>query len=83
MGAGRNCVVVSLMRNLTLYDVMLQFFNSFFNEVRTIGSMVFTFKSVAIFICIIWLSSVISGFISFFFDNKKISDPTNRAGWGR
>jgi small-conductance mechanosensitive channel len=73
---------VSLMRNLTLYDVMLQFFNSFFNEVRTIGSMVFTFKSVAIFICIIWLSSVISGFISFFFDNKKISDPTNRSRLG-
>ena len=63
---------ISLMRNLTLYDVLIQTLDSFFNEVRTIGNMVFTFKSVAVFISIIWLSSVISSFINFFFGNERL-----------
>ncbi|WP_018612639.1 mechanosensitive ion channel family protein [Segetibacter koreensis] len=74
--------LVSLMRNLTLYDVMLETLGSFFTETRTIGSMVFTFKSVAVFICIIWLSSVISGFINFFFGNEKVQNTTNRTRLG-
>ena len=74
--------IVSLLRNLTLYDEMLNTLSSFFNETRTIGSMVFTFKNVAVFICIIWLSSVISGIINFFFGNAKVSDSTNRTRIG-
>ena len=73
---------VSLMRNLTLYDLMLEALGSFFNETHTIGSMVFTFKSVAVFICIIWLSSVISGVINFFFGNQKVKSTTNRTRLG-
>ena len=73
---------LSLIRNLTLYDVTIQAFASFFDETRTIGSMVFTFKSVAVFIFIIWLSSVISGFINFFFGNEKIQTTGKRSRIG-
>jgi potassium efflux system protein len=73
---------ISLMRNFTLYDVMLKFFDSFFTKTRTIGSMVFTFESVAIFIFIIWLSSVISGAINFFFGNENVHNSTSRSRVG-
>ena len=73
---------VSLIRNLTLYDVMLRVLGSFFYTTRTIGSMVFTFESVAIFICILWLSSVISGIINFFFGHQKVTTATNRSRLG-
>jgi small-conductance mechanosensitive channel len=74
--------LVSLLRNLTLYDLMSRLLGSFFNETRTIGNMVFTFQSVAIFIFIIWLSSVISGFINFFFGNEKIKGTGKRSRIG-
>ncbi len=73
---------LSLIRNLTLYDVVMDALVSFFNETRTIGSMVFSFKSVAIFICIIWFSSILSGFISFFFGNGKLQDNNKRSRIG-
>ena len=73
---------LSLFRNLTLYDFALDTLSGFFNETRTIGSMVFSFKSVAVFICILWLSSVLSAFINFFFGNGKIHDPNNRSRIG-
>lgn len=73
---------VSLLRDLTLYDVLIQFLGSFFNETRTIGNMVFTFKSVAVFISIIWLSSVISTFINFFFGNERLKGLGKRSRLG-
>ena len=74
--------VISLTRNLTLYDTVTQAIVSFFNATRTIGNMVFTFQSVAVFICIIWLSSVISGFINFFFGNDKLKTTGKRSRIG-
>ena len=73
---------VALMRNLTLYDMMMQGLTTFFNATRTIGNMVFTFQSVAIFICIIWLSSVLSGFINFFFGNERLKGTGKRSRIG-
>ncbi len=61
--------MVSLLRNYTMYDVLLKESNTFFNEQRSLGNMIFTFKSVAVFFCILWLSSVISMAINFFFGN--------------
>lgn len=61
--------LISLLRNYTMYDALLKEAALFFNEQRSIGNMIFTFKSVAVFICIIWLSSVISTVINFFFGN--------------
>lgn len=73
---------VSLLRDFTLYDVLVQTLDSFFNEIRTIGNMVFTFKSVAVFISIIWLSSVISSFINFFFGNERLKGLGKRSRLG-
>lgn len=61
--------LVSLLRNYTMYDALVKESNTFFNEQRSIGNMIFTYKSVAVFVCIIWLSSVISMIINFFFGN--------------
>jgi potassium efflux system protein len=73
---------LSLIRNLTLYEAFMQILGSFFNETRTIGSMQFSFKSIAVFICIIWLSSVISTFINFFFGYGKLDNPNKRSRMG-
>ncbi|MCZ4245593.1 mechanosensitive ion channel family protein [Pedobacter punctiformis] len=62
---------ISFVRNLTLYDLLTSSASQFFYETRSIGSYKFTFASIAIFICIIWLSSIISSFISFFFGHEK------------
>lgn len=73
---------VSLTRNLTLYDTVMLDIGTFFNATRSIGNMVFTFESVAVFICIIWLSSVISGFINFFFGNSQFNNTEKRSKLG-
>lgn len=58
---------IAFARNITLYELLINSCANFFNEIRSIGSFKFTFLSIAIFIFILWLSSVISSFISFFF----------------
>jgi potassium efflux system protein len=71
---------VSLIRDLTLYDPFTTMLGFFFTAERNIGSMSFTFQSVAIFFAILWLSSVISGFINFFFGNPKVAGKQSRIG---
>jgi len=71
---------VSFVRNITLYDLLTSSTSNFFNETRSIGSYKFTFASIAIFICILWLSSVISSFISFFFGHEKAVSGGKRSG---
>ena len=69
------CIVwaVSLIRDMTLYDLFTAFLGEFITAQRNIGSMSFTFGSIAVFFAILWLSSVISGFINFFFGNQKVT----------
>ncbi|WEK20070.1 MAG: mechanosensitive ion channel [Candidatus Pedobacter colombiensis] len=76
------CVIwtLGLIRNLTLYDLMIRLGSDFFYAQRSIGSYQFTFASIAIFFCIIWISSLISGFISFFFGHEKASSGGKRSG---
>ncbi|GGI27439.1 mechanosensitive ion channel family protein [Pedobacter mendelii] len=76
------CMVffVSFIRNITLYDVLTTATSNFFYETRSLGSYKFTFASIAIFICIIWLSSIISSFISFFFGHEKAVTGGKRSG---
>jgi small-conductance mechanosensitive channel len=71
---------ISFVRSITLYDLLTTSTANFFYETRTIGSYKFTFASIAIFICIIWLSSVISSFISFFFGHEKAVAGGKRSG---
>ncbi|MEJ7913769.1 MAG: mechanosensitive ion channel domain-containing protein, partial [Chitinophagaceae bacterium] len=73
---------VALLRYLTLFDFASHLVRSFFTTPRMIGSMGFTFGSVAIFICIIWISSVISRVINFFFGNKNVVYSDKRGGLG-
>lgn len=73
---------LSLVRNLTLYNFLLQASATFFNQQRSIGTMIFTFKSVAIFVLIIWFSSVISTVINFFFGNETVNETGERKNIG-
>jgi potassium efflux system protein len=71
---------IGLIRNLTLYDLMLRLSADFLQESRSIGSYQFTFASIGIFFCIIWFSSLISSFISFFFGHEKATAGGKRSG---
>lgn len=72
--------MIGLIRNLTLYDLLINLSATFFYTQRSIGSYQFTFASIAIFFCIIWLSSLISSFISFFFGHEKATAGGKRSG---
>ncbi len=74
--------VVSLIRNLTLYDSFITFMTDFFYRQRNIGSVNFTFESVAIFFLIIWISTVISRFVNFFFGHDAAKKPGKRSSLG-
>jgi potassium efflux system protein len=71
---------VSLVRNLGFYDLFTNVTSSFFYEQRAIGSYKFTLASVAIFFVILWVSSLISGFINFFFGYDKTISGGKRSG---
>lgn len=58
---------VYLARDLALYDFFKMILTDFVSKGRTIGSLSFNFKNVGIFFIIIWVSTLLSGFINFFF----------------
>jgi potassium-dependent mechanosensitive channel len=61
---------VSIVRNLMMYDRASYILLHFVNRPRTIGSFTFSFASGILFILIIWISSVLSQFVNFFFDER-------------
>lgn len=71
---------ISFVRSITLYDFFTTLTSDFFYKVREIGNYKFTYASIAIFIFIIWLSSIISSFISFFFGHEKAAANGKRSG---
>ena len=73
---------LALLRNFTVYDVTMQFLSTLFSKRWIIGNMTFTLESVVVFICIIWLSSVISNIINFFFGSKNANLGTKRSSLG-
>lgn len=73
---------VSLVRNYTLYDNFIALTIDFFNKNRSIGSMTFTFASVGIFFLIIFLSTVISKFVNFFFREDATKAVIKRSSLG-
>ena len=56
--------VVALAQNFNVFEYLDEAARNFLNAERSIGSTVFTFGSIGIFILIVWLSIVISGLIS-------------------
>ncbi len=74
--------LVSLIRNLALYDLFTTLMGIFFSQERNIGSMTFTFQSVAVFFVIIWISTVISKFINFFFAHDAAKSTGKRSSLG-
>lgn len=68
---------IGFTKNLTMYDSVFRMLDWFFNKTRSIGNMQFSFMSIAIFIFVIWISSIISSFINFFF-GSKLNDNTNK-----
>ncbi len=63
--------LAALLRHITLYDAVLAWFLAFLTKQRAIGNMTFTFGSAVVFFGIIWISSVVSRFINFFFNYAK------------
>ncbi|MDP4130005.1 MAG: mechanosensitive ion channel, partial [Bacteroidota bacterium] len=61
----------SILRDLTFYDDVYHFIDYFFNKNRTIGSFGYSYSSLVVFLLVIWVSSILSQFVSFFFDQNR------------
>jgi potassium efflux system protein len=62
--------ILSILKNLTVYDRFSGIMMYFINKPRSIGSISFSYASGLLFIFIIWISSVLSQFVNFFFDES-------------
>jgi potassium-dependent mechanosensitive channel len=74
--------ILSILKNLTLYDRFSEILLYFIHKPRTIGSISFSFASGLLFILIIWISSVLSQFVNFFFDEKHNPGPQKKTKLG-
>lgn len=63
--------LVALAKNLTIDDYLYDEGNDFLNHPYKFSSTAFTFRSVLIFIVIIWISGLLARVISYFFDNPE------------
>jgi len=61
-----------LFQNLNIDDAARDYLGDLLSQSRTVGGASFTFEGFVIFIAIIWLSSVISKIISYFYDVAAI-----------
>jgi small-conductance mechanosensitive channel len=73
---------LSILRNLMLYQRVSSFLWFFINKPRTIGSISYTYASGILFIVIIWISSVLSQFVNFFFDESQNPGPQKKTRIG-
>ncbi len=60
--------LVVLAKNLTIDDYVYDEANDFLNHPYKISSTAFTFRSVLVFIIIVWISGILARVISYFFD---------------
>jgi potassium efflux system protein len=74
--------ILSILKNLTEYDRLSGFIMYFINKPRTIGSINFSYASGLLFILIIWISSVLSQFVNFFFDESHNPGPQKKTKLG-
>jgi potassium efflux system protein len=57
-----------LLQNLNIDDAALNYISGVLGEAHTVGGASFTFGGFVIFIAVIWLSSILSKIISYFYD---------------
>jgi potassium efflux system protein len=57
-----------LFQNLNIDDFVIDYVYDLLNQAHTVGGASFTFGGFVIFIAVIWLSSVLSNIISYFYD---------------
>jgi potassium efflux system protein len=74
--------VLALSKDLMLYDKISRIIYYFINKPRAIGSITFTYASGLLFILIIWISSVLSQFVNFFFDETQNPGPHKKTRLG-
>ncbi|HEY2649223.1 MAG TPA: mechanosensitive ion channel domain-containing protein [Puia sp.] len=74
--------ILSILKNLTVYDRFSDIMMFFINKPRTIGSINFSYASGLLFILIIWISSVLSQFVNFFFDESHNPGPQKKTKLG-
>jgi potassium-dependent mechanosensitive channel len=74
--------ILTILKNLTVYDRFSGMVIYFINKPRTIGSIGFSYASGLLFIFIIWISSVLSQFVNFFFDESRNPGPQKKTKLG-
>jgi potassium efflux system protein len=74
--------ILSLSKDLMLYDKLSRVILYIINKPRYIGSITFTYASGILFILIIWISSVLSQFVNFFFDQTHNPGPHKKTRLG-
>jgi potassium-dependent mechanosensitive channel len=74
--------VLSLSKDLMLYDKLSKVLLYIINKPRNIGSITFTYASGILFVLIIWISSVLSQFVNFFFDQTHNPGPHKKTRLG-
>jgi potassium-dependent mechanosensitive channel len=74
--------VLAILRNLMLYDRVSSILFFIINKPRTIGSISFSYASGILFVLIIWISAVLSQFVSFFFDERQNPGPHKKTRLG-
>jgi len=57
-----------LAQNLNIDDAARGYLGDFFSQSHTVGGASFTFEGFVIFIAVLWLSSIVSRIISYFYD---------------
>jgi potassium-dependent mechanosensitive channel len=74
--------ILSLSKDLMMYDKLSRVIFYFIDKPRSIGSITFTYASGILFILIIWISSVLSQFVNFFFDETHNPGPHKKTRLG-
>ncbi|WP_186754081.1 mechanosensitive ion channel family protein [Echinicola salinicaeni] len=67
-----------LAKNLIIYNYLNNIISEFLSIQRTIGNTNFTYGSVLIFILVIWFSSIIARYLTYYFEAKDQKVATNR-----
>jgi len=61
-----------LLQNLNIDDAARDYVKDFLDQSHTVGGASFTFQGFVIFITVIWLSSIVSRIISYFYDVSSL-----------